>query len=526
MYRFIIVSTFLLAFFTLFIYYLKDFISTKQILLSFVLTFCFKFFLFQFPFFGIEYEDAFIFSQTARQFSEGIFTDSFITEAIAVGSIENPQISSSYSGHFITFSVFVSWFIKIFGYSPNITSYVNTLLQFLIFVTLSSSSKLFYNSNKLWWVIPIVFTLSPAVNLISCSHLSETFSSFLVLVVISSFVFWRIKRDNLIALLFVIGYLIAINTKRENNVIFFFLACQFLVDLFFQKKLISKTYIFLLFIPLLGSIISQYFIHDIFSTERAESLGIAESTFSIAYLKELLPIFIGTIINFKFFTIIGALLLASFVLIFFQNHFKFIFPLLTLLVCYLLIYSFHFRSYYFVHYNIISNFETFRYLNNFSPIIAILGGFSIIYLFQNLKRKLKFVQYLIVLPVILSGYYTIQMRKEYSDLEFKTRFEIPTKILETIASTSEENTILVSSYPIIFQVLGPRDLNICDIHLAPHYIESSKSQYQVFLFQDESLNSEQFQRRYPATIKWFNNNSFIEVENFRDNQSLLRLTKE
>ncbi|GHT27760.1 hypothetical protein AGMMS49574_00770 [Bacteroidia bacterium] len=57
-------------------------------------------------FYGLEYEDAYVFNFVARQFANNIFSHSFLTDGILCGSISNPIAMGTYGGHFITYPVF------------------------------------------------------------------------------------------------------------------------------------------------------------------------------------------------------------------------------------------------------------------------------------------------------------------------------------------------------------------------------------------------------------------------------------
>ena len=74
----------------------------KRIILCFVLTLVYKCCL-GFEFYGLEYEDAYVFDVAARQFSQGIYTSQFMTEIVESGSIEKPEFMGVYGGHFVTY---------------------------------------------------------------------------------------------------------------------------------------------------------------------------------------------------------------------------------------------------------------------------------------------------------------------------------------------------------------------------------------------------------------------------------------
>src|SRR5574344_710523 len=73
-----------------------------------------------FMFYGLEYEDAYAFAFSARQFANNIYSSSFLVDGISIGSLDNPVSMGCYGGHFITFSVYLSNFFRLFGYSEGV----------------------------------------------------------------------------------------------------------------------------------------------------------------------------------------------------------------------------------------------------------------------------------------------------------------------------------------------------------------------------------------------------------------------
>jgi hypothetical protein len=188
MYYYLFTSIILLFFFLELIILFKNlvkygnFYSTifYPIIISIFLTITFKISFINY-FFGYEYEDAFIYNIAAKQFYKNIYPISFLTDGIFWGSLVKPMAMATYSSHFITYSVFISWFYYIFGYNINIPSFLNSFIEFLTIFFLSISAKYIFNIKKYWIVFPIVYCLSPAMNLFGTSQLSETFSSFVIL---------------------------------------------------------------------------------------------------------------------------------------------------------------------------------------------------------------------------------------------------------------------------------------------------------------------------------------------------------
>ena len=138
----IVLALFFISFFYLSSQFIKRSIDKRRLLFiifySIAVTIVFKL-AYPFNFFGLEYEDAYVFNFSARQLSESIYPISFLTDGISSGSISNPISTVTYGGHFITYPVFISWFYSILGYNIYIPSFVNTLIEFFTIFTLSIS---------------------------------------------------------------------------------------------------------------------------------------------------------------------------------------------------------------------------------------------------------------------------------------------------------------------------------------------------------------------------------------------------
>ena len=93
-----------------------------------------KLLFFIYPFFGLEYEDAFIFTDVGRALSirNGLNSLPYQTETCAVGSLNECQFSMTYGGHFIPFPLLASFVDRFFGYNPFNIFWVNTVLSLLV----------------------------------------------------------------------------------------------------------------------------------------------------------------------------------------------------------------------------------------------------------------------------------------------------------------------------------------------------------------------------------------------------------
>src|ERR1035437_7980548 len=441
----IVLVLFFLAFFFLIFQWLRQDFNLKEfflvLLFSIGITFLFKY-SFQFHFFGLEYEDSYIFNFSARQLFEKIYPISFLTDGISVGSLSNSMKVFTYGGHFITYPVFISWAYHVFGYNIHIPSYVNTFIEFLIILTLSISFKKVFGFNKYWFLPGIIFSLAPAMNVFGTTQLSETFSSFIVLVSILSF-FYYFQSNKLI-------------------VLFSLLIIYFL------------------------------FIQNVFLIEKTESSEISTQTFSLSNFINLFPVFIQALSKFNWFIIYLILIIASiiFISIGWQKHPQQLFLVISFL-SYFIIYTLHYRSYYFVHFADVKPFEALRYLNNFFVISTLFISFFFYKLLKipNLKGVISPILFVLFL---ISFVYTLLLRKEFSKMEVEDRFSSPVLVLKYLSEQKE--SVLITDNILIFQLLGNRNLELVDLQITEK-LPCDFNNRNVYLFLSNFNKSKPFEYR-------------------------------
>lgn len=527
MYYFITVNVILILFFLSFFYlifqWLKLNINIKElfpvVLFAIVITFVFKF-PFSNHFFGLEYEDSYVYNFSGRQLYEGIYPSSFLTDGINIGSLSKPISTITYGGHFITYSVLISWAYKIFGYNMYIPSYLNSLINFLIILTLSLSFKTVFSSAKKYWYIPgVVYSLSPAMNVFANTHLSETFSSFVVLITILSFFYYFQSSKKIFLLIFSISFLTSILTKRENTVLLSF----FIIFSIFQIVVLRKNWISSLspvLICLIVLIIYMSLIQNVFLIEKTESAELSTFTFSLSYFFKLASNIVKALVNFKWFGIYFFLLVsATLFLIFNLKKYPIHLSLITLYIIYFLIYSFHYRSYYFVHFNEVKPFEALRYLNNFFIISSLIISLCLSELLL-LPIGFKPIISLLTILLLISVPYTYLLRKHFAEIEKEDRFTNPTLVLEYLSK--KDDPLLITDNILIFQLLGDRNLEVID--LANIEVVPSEYKYRnTYLFITSFNKTNYFQHRFSSIYEKFQTTEKREIIEFGNNDSFYKI---
>ncbi len=454
--QFLIISFFGLLFFIFYKKYTEGILTKWNVILALILVIFFKFH-WNIPFWGLEYEDAYVFSGVGRMFSLSTFTESFLTDCVTIGSLENPMALSRYGGHFILYSTYLSNFIEILGFSYNTLTLANLIVTFLIILILS----LFLGKNSsLWFLAPLLYCFAPIINVFSTTLLSETFSS---LIIITYLFYWNEfdnKKEKIYYYLSIFLFFVAIMCKRENLILFIIPCIYSLVGTLNDSKIIRRR--FEIIIPYIAVCIFYLVaIQNVFTIESIEAVDIAGKTFSFANFVKLAPYFITSLFTIENFSIVNYLFVIS---IIFLNRKSFAeVSLLCLFLGYFLLYTAHYRGYFFAKYGEVSIFETFRYLNNFYCIVPLI---ITIVISSKMKIKAKYLYAVTSILIACNLYSTINMRNEYNQIEQKVRFNSSSIIMNYIKDFEYDNNyILVTDNTLIYQNLYNTDTFLYDITL-------------------------------------------------------------
>lgn len=503
--------TIILFFIIMFIYTvthdIKGHISSPWFVILFcaVLTTLFKT-DFGISFWGLEYEDAYSFSFCARQFLYNIYPSSFLIDAVSVGSLENPLSTFTYGGHFITYPVFISIFTNMLGWSPNTISYINTLTAFCILVILSLLGK----QNRYWFITPILFCCAPIINVFTTCFLSETFSSFICITFIYAFFQKETPIRNALCL---VSFSLALLCKRENLALgvipileWGYTACK--------TKKIPSIKVALKQIAPFGIIIIIYFFacQNVFDIERIESKDIGQPTFSIQNFISAFPVYIKSLFSINSFSIISYLYVGC-IILHSVKHRRIIKEILftsLLFFSFIILYSSHYRGYFYTQGEQLSLFETYRYINNFFYLIPL--SFSYKY-FQ--EKHFSFFMSILFILSIFSFYTTFNLRNNLSQLEGKMRFNEVEIISDYIKNDSDSDKIpmLISENILLFQNMCDDNFNICDItQIDQLVLDTDKYRYYCLLSDPKYLKERyniEIDMQYFIPLLQLTNNSVL-----------------
>lgn len=441
-----------------------------KLIVCIIFTFLFKY-DWGIHFLGLEYEDAYSFSAYTRQLSYGVLSDSLRIQCVDVGALTNTQSLGTYGGHYITYPIFLYLFTSLFGFSITTISVINSLISLLSIVTLA-----FYNyGNRYGWIASIsIFCLAPAINLFSTCFLSESFSAFLCLCFVLGFLGFKNNSSAIYKIFVYLTFFLCILTKRDNTILILLPLIYSFYEILHDNYKKSMKYI----LPFLIIIVFfSLFIHNLFLAEFEETKDISQLTFSSRIFVSQFPIYIKSLFSFSYFSL-SAIVFCTFLLyaLIVRNCSLPLISLTVLFVSSIIMYSSHYRGYYFVE-NIESfnEFSTFRYLNNFFYIIPCFVALS----FSFLRRFDITVLICLLTSNTITMFNTLTFRTNCSHEEYDLRFAD----LNNVDSLTNVSDVIITDVPLIFLNFVSPEQNICNIQRISDL--NFKTSHRFYIYADD-----------------------------------------
>lgn len=459
------------------------------------------------PFWGLEYEDSFIFNEASRLIYEGKFllTENLAFATIVDGSYEKVNSMGIYGGHFIIFPYLISIVHFLFGYNLSNIFILNFIFSSAIPILL------WFNRRKLdlsyFQIIAYItiYVSTPYINTFNTSGLSETLSSLIVfyavtllLIILNHF---NKSSQGLISYRYLIYVLIvfvlAIYTKRENIVLIFPIAA--ICILIFRK--IKSWYILIYFSFFVIVAAVYYKIHNPWQIEILESDAILGSTFSFEHLRiNIISLLIG-FFSWSIWGWTGVLFLISLLLLVYlssvqklSNYSALI--VLTTVICYIGVYSLHYRSYYTVISPKSNPHDSLRYAVNYTPILILF----IIMVFKeiNLKKYNIFLVKISLISVLaLSVLNTISFRKTMSFIE---KIEVTADVKKTLIF-NKKHLPIITDIPSVYRCFSDKNQRIIDLYAIKDLIHEKGDFSGEFLLVHRKNNNIEIKRfAYDSSI--------------------------
>jgi len=496
-------------------------ISNKVIFCILLLAFFVRILFIYYPYWGLEYEDAYIFSTVSRAINikYDFSLDPFYTKTGTFGSFLDVQKTETISGHFIFFPILLSVINYLIGYSARNVMYVNTFLS-LITIFFALKTAVLLEIKKGWlWAFGLVFITVPFLTIYNTSGLSETFSSVFVMAAV--FYYFKSKaisfKNRKSVTIYVILLAAAVFIKRDNLVLMTIPVIDFVAAMYKQDRKGIRKSLAVVFAQIILIASFSLFL-DINRTLLDEFKDIKASPFSIQYLLRIFPVFVSSLFKVNFFSIIGFLLcFALFLSIRRINSSMLV--LIAIITGYLFTYSFHYRSYYFVNNNqSINVIDTLRYFTNFLPIICIFSFLVIGKFIDSILKNQYFLTLCVVVTVIFNVVNIVFLRKDLSDVEFKERIE-PVRMTLSLMKADD---IIITDRPIVFKLFCSKELFVVDVNsVGPteqRKINEMKRSKRIFVMKDEEQDT-----RYDSKAQFFADNNFTFVQKLSSHYNLLEL---
>ena len=266
-----------------------------------------------FNFWGLEYEDSYIYYDNALNIENHLFSENNILQCIScdIGSYKDCISYMSYGAHYKTFSYLIFAFNQIFGSDYQNVFIVNSLISIGILIIFYIFVK-----DKITRIIFTLFiALTPFYALFSTTGNSEIFSSFFVLGSIFCSYNLIIRKKEPYLYLFILCATVASISNRENFVLFLILI---LLQLISSERTNLKT-----LMKIVATLIYTAFllyIVGVFGTEMEYANDIQNQTFSLKYLLDNSKAFLGAFTSLQLWGVTGYLFIASvFTFIFFRK---------------------------------------------------------------------------------------------------------------------------------------------------------------------------------------------------------------
>jgi hypothetical protein len=263
---------------------------------------------------------------------------------------------------------------------------------------------------------------------------------------------------------------------------------------------------------------------DVAETIRAEIPDVDGFPFAPRFIAKLLPYFLSTLadpelfLGLSIFIPIAIYHAATRI----QKDPNAAYPII-LFSAYLLIYSLHYRSYYFIRTGEVVEFDTYRYLVHIVPFYCLTVAYGITYSFQRLSLSIKpsvlsrraVITSLVFAGLALSTIQSNKLRIRYGELERETRLESVDAVLSETKGVSFTYAILTDDV-LLYQIRGEGSEFLIDSRMINtdrrldnlvQILSSREVFYVKKSYQDEEIEK----NRYPILFEFLEKNG-IELK--------------
>lgn len=431
---------------------------------------------------GLEYEDSYIYKASARALYVGEHEFSAINPyyptSCIYGSLEDCRMSGIFVTNFVGYPYLINLGYRLFGYQINIANIISLIFSGLSVVFVYMVALLMIERLLFAVICSLIYITIPIFNVYASTSLTEPLSNaYLILVLLLYLTFMnpdlegkRNQLQNILGLSAIVFSLIfSILVKTTNISLIFCLPVAGLISLMIDKKikdrnqrnrfLISLSVIFLAF--LFSALVLK------FQTAVEINRGdIGASPFSLSYFKSLAPAFAESFFDFQWYLVYTIFFLTG--IVFGLKKKNGILPIIVF-VFYFVLYTVHYRSYYFTRGLPVMKDEALRYMTSIVSVYSIIVGLGIYYLWRSIKRTTtnslvrlfdkSLIASLLVIILGVSVFFTLKCRAHFVEDEQNVRVA---PVIKTLEYLSTKDDVLITSEHVLFQIYGNANLRLID----------------------------------------------------------------
>ena len=123
-------------------------------------------------FYGLEYEDAYIYNAFARYLlyvTHYVEVDPYLTYCCEMCPLSNCELDVTYSGHLIGFPTFVYLINRIFGFNVNNIVYVNIVFSSITVLFVYIITQILIKESIYAKLVALIFSIAPIINVFHSS---------------------------------------------------------------------------------------------------------------------------------------------------------------------------------------------------------------------------------------------------------------------------------------------------------------------------------------------------------------------
>lgn len=432
-------------------------------------------------FFGLEYEDSYVYTVVGRQLAENLQptadATSYLTSVCAVGNLRECIESETYSGHYIGLPYVVSLAAHVVGYSPHVGYFVALLAAVVTAAGLWAIGVLIDPTRRVAVAALTVFALTPVFAVYGTGASAEPLSNACVTLTLMwclRFMVMRLRKALVVMtwLAFMTAVLFATVVKRENAILAAVFPLGWLVSRLFGRGMRGtavRAWALCLTAILVAAFVStQLGLARTLASETSEYAGFP---FGIGIARRMLPLFATAFLNASwYFGMVAFVLIGATVVVRAADTTLW---LLLAFIVYLALYSSHVRSYYMLFYGDVNPRDTLRYSTNMMSLWSLVAGIGLAAVVRWGRQMLSGTMYRRWPRILLAGVMgllavvsfgvTSRMRGDLAEDEFRIRIKPALEAVRLASEGNANSSYIVTTEPLLLQIYGGRNLNVVSI---------------------------------------------------------------